>query len=1168
MRSGLVVRLFWFCKQHLELRSLHRGCLGLLVLTTCMFAASSAYGEEKAQLLIADMETKVDWKSFPPEESKLERVQTTASQGKYSLRFQAPAMTRASVAFKLDKSLEGLDVLEFDFYCERQNGARLYVNLHPVGDADKEKNLTIYTAKIDPKIGRDGWTTIRLVRDRSLRKRVMDRNENWNNPRALSFSLSGDGQGEFVCYIDNIRFSPRGEEADHNLMFNSSFEITTNPDIPDGWRGDIGVPPFGPEYWGLDSKDPWHGEKSLRMGKAGKIARAWGGNVSLTVGQPYTFSAYLKADQPGRKATITMNGLNRPNSIEVEVTDTWQRYELSGTAFRARTSLSIAQESDGVLWIDGVQVEENSVATEYQWPKHDQLEIKKIAGGEVGNPEPLNNPGRSTQIVFAKESPKIDGKLDDAIWQTEPGMKDFVQLKQDSLATPKTRAWAAYDNEALYVAVEAQDPNPAALRSRMQGTKAAWSADGIEVFLDTNVDRQSFYQFVINPNGQVYAVRYNTQGRHAQWTGQWQGQASIGENGWTAEVRIPYTALDLSKPFAKSLGLNVARTYKPSAAARSAEYTSWSFSHSKFRNPRAFGVANGFDPAVLDPYRIDVLGLTWANGQAKARLHNQTKKAVELSGHFVLDQNNETKSEAFTVSLAPDGVQDVQLDMPIAGDGNYAIRMVAKDVKGRRIESPSAAITVADSAEFEIAGVQYDRYLPSETARFRAVYRGKITASQPSSIQWKVGSQSGKHKLTAGLNEWDIPLAGLKVGHHTVTVQFIGDGNTSTEMTTPLRIVPQSERMTRINRWGQFLQLNGQAFFPYGFFTEAVSRQISLEEWREILVDLKKNNCNSVLAYTGMRTGLSERLKAYLDIADEEGIKMWVDISGYFIWHIAKVQRQTNRYKDQETANADLRKLMETVRNHPALLGWAAFDEPGNRPDELTGTHVIKSANLVRELDPHRPFFCTHLNHMGDTDIYGPGTDLGMMPFLASGGRYDNMFRELHGAGLPVMINTPVYGASGNAVREPTVDEVRVRVWKGVVMGASGVEFYLYRPYSQIVWKALGDMNVQIQSILPGLLADRPVSSMLVTPASSELQTSLRFDGTHHYLFAVNTSPVPMQVAFDLLGLKRINSIEPLIESPALKNASGTPRLNILIPSGSVVAYKLDGVILNEGSNP
>jgi len=1135
-------------------------------------AGVMAAAPEQEELLVADMEEAVAWKAFPASGAvpTVEMVESTAAAGKRSLRFEVDCEgdVSPSLVLPLETSLAGFDMLSFDFYCERHNGARFFVTVHPRGDADKELNLTSYYAEVNPVDGRDGWTTIRLVKDRWLRKRDADRADDWDNPRALSFGLKSQGQGTMVFYLDNIRFQKADRATSRNMLFNSSFEIASNGDVPDGWRGEIGVPPFGPDVWALDMEHAWHERASLRLGHPGKTAIAWGRYVNLTPELDYTFSVYLKSDRPDMKVRLEMNGLKSPNRVETTVGEEWQRYHVSGMADRSSTSVAVTQLSEGTLWIDAAQVEEGREPTAYHWPLVDQQALRQVEGKAAEVPPRLNDPPRAAEMMPIAKAPTIDGRLDDDCWQSAAALTGFRDLKTDSPAAARTDGWIGFDDEALYLAIRAHEPDMPRVRRMLEGAKNAWTADNIEVSLNLDGTRRSYYHFVVNPNAQQWSSHFEAPRMRTRWEAPWQAATALLDEAWIAEIRIPYTSLNLAEMRGSDIEMNVARTVKLGDERGQTHVSTWSFSHGKFHEPRALGVVHGFDPRRCDPYRFEVAALGWQRGEARARVHNRTGSRVALRCSFVVDGEPALASEPVALTLGPDEVQDVHAPLPIERDGAYALHLRALDEAGRvRLVSQPALVQVSSAAVFAFAGPRFDRFVEGDDAQVRASFDGSAADAARSRIRWHLGTHSGEVTPRPGVNVWSIPLGPLESGRHALDVTLVRPGHDDLKTTADIRIVPPADHMVRIDRWGRFFMVDGRPFFPVGFFTEALSRNRNLEDWRSILVDVKRNHCNSVLAYGGMATGLSQRLGPYLDVAAEVGVGVWVDISGYFVWHIPKFRSQNNRYHDEASARADLEALMANHRQHPALLGWCAFDEPGNRPDLLNGPVVSAAATRVRELDPHHPFFCTHLNHMGDAAIYGPGTDLGMMPFLSRGGRYDTMFRDLWNAGLPVMTNSPCYGAAGNSAGEPTIAQQRLHSWKAVVMGARGLQYYLYRPFSQNLWEGMGDIATQIQQLTPALLTpdERPI---LLTPTTPDLVATLRSDGEREVLIIVNTAGEPQSMTIDLLDSLDIQSVEPLFGSPAADVEAAQSRLRATVPGESVVFYRISAERKHDGSIP
>ena len=60
--------------------------------------------------------------------------------------------------------------------------------------------------------------------------------------------------------------------------------------------------------------------------------------------------------------------------------------------------------------------------------------------------------------------------------------------------------------------------------------------------LDTFHDARNGYQFAINPMGARWDAQMANEGRenNANWDGIWDVQTRIADDGWYAEIRIPF----------------------------------------------------------------------------------------------------------------------------------------------------------------------------------------------------------------------------------------------------------------------------------------------------------------------------------------------------------------------------------------------------------------------------------------------------------------------------------------------------------------------------------------------------------------------------------------------------------------------------------------------------
>ncbi len=301
----------------------------------------------------------------------------------------------------------------------------------------------------------------------------------------------------------------------------------------------------------------------------------------------------------------------------------------------------------------------------------------------------------------------------------------------------------------------------------------------------------------------------------------------------------------------------------------------------------------------------------------------------------------------------------------------------------------------------------------------------------------------------------------------------------------------------------------------------------ALEIWPAVVADMASIGCNTVLVYGGNNPAVHQRLKAFLDEAQEKRLKVLVHLSGFLAWWVPRFERQRQRYQNDAEAKAALAATVSELRDHPALLGWCTLDEPGNHPTLFTGARARDYYEQVKALDPYHPVLFSHLNQLGDNETYGGATDLALIPFLARGGRYDQLFEEFRAAGLPVITNTPCYGAAGSRDREPTIAEQRSALYKSLLLGSGGLLTYLYRPSSEALWQEFGRLGREAARVAPLLRTEDESGNLDVTPSSNDLIVRMHREGNRLYLFAVNVSPLPVDAVFTLLA-HRVGGVEGL----------------------------------------
>ncbi|MEO5799995.1 MAG: DUF5916 domain-containing protein, partial [Gemmatimonadales bacterium] len=170
---------------------------------------------------------------------------------------------------------------------------------------------------------------------------------------------------------------------------------------------------------------------------------------------------------------------------------------------------------------------------------------------------------RATRI--AGPPPQIDGVLDDAAWATAPVISDFVQKdpNEGKAPTVATQVRLLYDNDALYIAARMLRPDARAIRRSVSRRDSDSDAEVFLVSLDPYFDRQTGYTFSINSGG-VRGDWYHPQdqegGREAQFDPVWSARAHVDDQGWSAEMRIPFSQLRFNAGEDQVWGLQLTRS--------------------------------------------------------------------------------------------------------------------------------------------------------------------------------------------------------------------------------------------------------------------------------------------------------------------------------------------------------------------------------------------------------------------------------------------------------------------------------------------------------------------------------------------------------------------------------------------------------------------------------
>jgi hypothetical protein len=180
---------------------------------------------------------------------------------------------------------------------------------------------------------------------------------------------------------------------------------------------------------------------------------------------------------------------------------------------------------------------------------------------DLPTPDQLN-----VHIIPGGETVKIDGVLDEAVWQqAQPATRFWQYAPLDRIAaTEGTEVRVVQDAQALYFGVTCHDANPKGIIALDMRRDAPLSNDDyIGIYLDTYHDHRNFYYFSTNSLGTrrdgivTDARSYNT-----AWNGIWQVRTQVTADGWTAEFRIPFATLRFGGAQPMTWGLQLSRAIR------------------------------------------------------------------------------------------------------------------------------------------------------------------------------------------------------------------------------------------------------------------------------------------------------------------------------------------------------------------------------------------------------------------------------------------------------------------------------------------------------------------------------------------------------------------------------------------------------------------------------
>ena len=332
-----------------------------------------------------------------------------------------------------------------------------------------------------------------------------------------------------------------------------------------------------------------------------------------------------------------------------------------------------------------------------------------------------------------------------------------------------------------------------------------------------------------------------------------------------------------------------------------------------------------------------------------------------------------------------------------------------------------------------------------------------------------------------------------------------------TEMERPAHML--EGKPSRVTFTDGITYVNGKPFFPLGAYNVP----------RHSFGEMRRAGFNTVHQYRGFHNGLTG-VREYLDHCLANGLFGIVDIETY-------TQIPTNHKLDAD----GLRKFVDAVRDHPALLAYYAADEPEYHA--MPVSEYVKGYRLLKALDPHHPVII--VNQQAESiAAYAKAADV-LMPDPYPGFYQASLTQKplsiisaaasealLHKPAatwlVPQLHNVgPFYDARGELYgRTPNLTELRFMSYAGLASGARGLVYYTHgaapwdiraTPRFFEGFKALAQ---EVRAMGKVAVCGKAIAHDADMPA---IRSQAWLSGRQLYLLAVNNSSASVQTEFRLV---------------------------------------------------
>jgi hypothetical protein len=315
----------------------------------------------------------------------------------------------------------------------------------------------------------------------------------------------------------------------------------------------------------------------------------------------------------------------------------------------------------------------------------------------------------------------VDGRLDEAVWRNADAGYGFLKWHPDRGLRPteETIFKVVYDDEAIYFGIACLENDCSLVASSLSRRDNIRDSDLVSVYIDPYHDRNTGYNFRVNPLGvQEDAYLYDDGERDQDWDAVWGAETSRDDEGWYAEIRIPFASVRYRLTDSMTWGLQVYRYMH-----RRGEDTAW-----VVWDPEASGFVSRWGEvtaieSVRAPRQLELLPFVAASGTNPSA--DGPEDGTETFESFGLDlKYGMTADLTLNATIQPDFGQ-VEADPTVVNRSPFETQFEEKRpffVEGARF---------FDHRDFDLF---YSRRIGLESEESRIRFAGKLTGKAAGNV--------------------------------------------------------------------------------------------------------------------------------------------------------------------------------------------------------------------------------------------------------------------------------------------------------------------------------------------------------------------------------------------------------------------------------------------------